>query len=126
MEVLVVSMAEFVRKSRKNKVDISDPEVEKLEKPDEGQSLEFLESKAEDKCSEQVPKSPPELPWELKRLVSAACADALPQEMVKLTSGIVYDLKLYVLGWGCSYFISDRTEAERRLWEAYRAWHGAN
>lgn len=119
-------MAEFVRKSRKNKVETSDPEVEKLQKPDGGRSLEFLELKVEGKCLEQVPKASTELPWQLERLISAACADALSQGTVKLTSGIVPDLKLYVLGWGCSYFISDRTEAERRLWEAHRAWQSTN
>ncbi len=68
----------------------------------------------------------PRLPWQLERLVSAACADALPKDTTKLTAGIVPDLNRYVLGWGCSYLVSDRTEAERRLWEAHRAWQGVN
>ncbi len=114
-------MAEFVRKSRKNKVETSDPEVEKLQKPDGGRSLEFLESKAEGKCLEQVPKTLTELPQELKRLVSAASSGVLP-EMVMLAAGLVTNFTLYVLGWNASYSVGDRAEAERRLWEAHRAW----
>lgn len=68
----------------------------------------------------------PRLPWQLERLVSAACGDVLPQGTVKLTSGLVPDLSRYVLGWGCSYLVGDRAEAERRLWEAHRAWKGVN
>ena len=68
----------------------------------------------------------PRLPWQLERLISAACADALPQGTVTLPSGFVTDLNRYVLGWGCSYLVSDRAEAERRLWQAHRAWKGVN
>ncbi len=70
--------------------------------------------------------TPERLPWQLERLISAACADALPQGTVTLPSGLVPDLNRYVLGWGCSYLVSDRIEAEKRLWEAYRAWQGVN
>lgn len=72
----------------------------------------------------EVARSETRLPWQLERLVSAACADVLPKDMTKLSSGLVPDLNRYVLGWGCTYLVSDRTEAERRLWEAHRAWQG--
>ena len=68
----------------------------------------------------------PRLPWQLERLISAACADVLPQNTVTLPSGLVPDLGRYVLGWGCSYLTGDRVEAERRLWEVYRIWQGVN
>lgn len=63
----------------------------------------------------------PRLPWQLERLISAACADVLPKDPVMLSSGLVTDLGRYVLAWGCSYLVSDRVEAERRLWQVYRA-----
>ena len=72
------------------------------------------------------PDTLPRLPWQLERLISAACADVLPKGTVTLSSGLVTDLGRYVLVWGCSYIIGDRTEAARRLWEAYRAWQGVN
>lgn len=68
----------------------------------------------------------PRLPWQLERLISAACADVLPQGTVTLGSGLVPDLGRYVLGLGCTYLTGDGTEAERRIWEVYRAWQGVN
>ena len=68
----------------------------------------------------------PRLPWELERLASTARADALPQGIVKLSSGLVPDLNRYVSSWVSSYVTSDCTEAERRLWEAHRALQGMN
>lgn len=65
------------------------------------------------------------LPWQLERLVSAASSGVLP-ETVMLATGLVTDLNRYVLGWAASYLVGDRAEAERRLWEAHRAWQGAN
>ena len=73
-----------------------------------------------------VSDSVPRLSWQLERLVSAACADALPKGTANLPSGLVPDLNRYVMGWGCSFLISDRTESERRLWEVYGAWQGTN
>ena len=73
-----------------------------------------------------APDTLPRLPWQLERLISAACADVLPQSTVTLPSGLVPDLGRYVLGWGCSYLTGDRVEAERRLWEVYRIWQGVN
>lgn len=119
-------MAEFVLKSRKNETDTYDFEVEKLEKPDDGQSLEFLESKADDILSEKTAETLPRLPWQLERLVSAAASGVLPDGTVMLSAGPVPDLGRYVLGWGCAYLVSDRGEAERRLWQVYRAWRGVN
>lgn len=68
----------------------------------------------------------PRLPWQLERLISAACADVLPKDTTTLPDGLVPDLNRYVLAWGCSYLVSDRVEAERRLWQVYRAWQGVN
>lgn len=65
----------------------------------------------------------PRLPWQLERLVSAASTGVLP-ETVMLSAGLIPDLNRYVLGWGCSYLVSDRTEAERRLWQVYEVWKG--
>jgi hypothetical protein len=71
------------------------------------------------------PDTLPRLSWQLERLISAACADVLP-ETVMLSSGLVTDLGRYVRAWGCSYLVSDRVEAERRLWEAHRTWKEPN
>ncbi len=68
----------------------------------------------------------PRLPWQLERLISAACADVLPKDPVMLSSGLVTDLGRYVLAWGCAYLVSDRIEAERRLWQVYRVWQRVN
>jgi hypothetical protein len=67
----------------------------------------------------------PRLPWQLERLISAACADVLPETVV-LPSGLVTDLGRYVRAWGCTYLVSDCQEAERRLWQVYRAWKEPN
>ena len=48
-------------RSRKNETDTHDFEVEKLEKPDDGQSLEFLESKAVGIRLEKKTPIPPEV-----------------------------------------------------------------
>lgn len=135
-------MAEFVLKSRKSEMTAPDFALEKLEKPGDSKLFEFFESKVKDirpEKSSETPKNStapaleivtkdaaPRLPWQLKRLISAACADVLPKDTAKLTAGIVPDLNRYVLGWGCAYLVSDRIEAERRLWEAHRAWKGVN
>lgn len=119
-------MAEFVMKSRKKETDTPDLELEKLEKPTKSESFEFLESKVEEIHSEKIVDALPCLPWQLERLISAACGDVLPQGTVNLTSGLVPDLGRYVLGWGCSYLTGDRTEAERRLWEAHWAWQSVS
>lgn len=119
-------MAEFVLKSRKNETNTHDFGLEKLEKPDDGQSLEFFESKVDDILPEKTADTLRRLPWQLERLVSAACADVLPNDPVMLSSGLVPNLNRYVLAWGCSYLVSDRLEAERRLWQVYRAWQGVN
>lgn len=73
-----------------------------------------------------APDAPPRLPWQLERLISAACADVLPKDTVTLPSGIVPDLGRYTLAWGCAYLVSDRAEAKRRLWQVYRAWQVVN
>ncbi len=119
-------MAEFILKSRKNETATPDFELEKLEKPEDNQLFELFESKVVDILPEKNQEVRPRLPWQLERLISAACADALPQSTVALPSGFVTDLNRYVLGWGCSYLVSDRAEAERRLWQAHRAWKGVN
>lgn len=118
-------MSEFVVKSRKNETDTHDFGLEKLEKPDDGQSLEFFESKVGDILSAKTADTLPRLPWQLERLISAACVDVLP-ETVMLSSGLVTDLGRYVRAWGCSYLVGDRDEAERRLWEAHRTWKEPN
>lgn len=68
-------------KSRKNEMDTYDLEVEKLEKPDEGQSLEFLEPKAVGIRLAKKPDTLPRLPWELERLLSAAGSNVLTAEL---------------------------------------------
>lgn len=73
-----------------------------------------------------APDAPPRLPWQLERLISAACADVLPKDTTTLPDGLVPDLGRYTLGWAAAYLVSDRVEAERRLWQVYRAWQGVN
>lgn len=68
------------------------------------------------------PDALPRLPWQLERLISAACADVLPQGTEMLGSGLVPDLGRYVMAWGCPYLTGDRDEAERRLWQVYCTW----
>lgn len=72
------------------------------------------------------PDTLPRLPWQLERLVSAAASGVLPAGTVTLSAGLVPDLNRYVLGWGCAYLVSDRAEAERRLWQVYRTGQGTN
>lgn len=94
--------------------------------PLDAETLTLLKTYKDDLLRDlTAPDALPRLPRQLERLVSAACADVLP-ETVMLSSGFVNDLNRYVLGWGCSYLIGDRTEAERRLWEAHRVWQGVN
>lgn len=95
--------------------------------PLDAETLALLKTHKDDLLRDlTAPDTPPRLSWQLERLISAACADVLPQSTVTLSSGLVPDLNRYVLGWGCSYLTSDRSEAERRLWEAYRSWQGVN
>lgn len=75
------------------------------------------------------PESPdaetlPRLPWQLERLISAACADVLPQDPMMLPSGLVPNLNRYTLGWAAAYLTSDRQEALSRLWQVRRVWQG--
>ncbi len=114
-------MAEFRFKSRKNETNTPDFEVEKLQKPDETGSLEFLESKAEGTRLAKRPDALPRLPWQLERLLGAASNDLLTADLPG-----VPDIGRYTLAWGCAYLTGDRTEAERRLWQVYRAWQGVN
>ncbi len=117
-------MSEFVVKSRKNETDTHDFGLEKLEKPDDGQLFELFESKVGDILSEKTAETLPRLPWQLERLISAACTDDVLPETVMLSSGLVTDLGRYVRAWGCTYLVSDRQEAARRLWEVYGLWKG--
>lgn len=119
-------MAEFVLKSRKNETDTHDFGLEKLEKPDDGQSLEFLELKVDDILPEKTADTIPRLPWQLERLISAAASGVLPDGTVMLASGLVPDLGRYTLGWAAAYLVGDRAEAKRRLWQVYRAWQVVN
>ena len=66
----------------------------------------------------------PRLPWQLEHLISAAACNQLPQNAVKLPSGLVTDLNRYTLGWAAAYLTSDRTEALLRLWQVRRVWQG--
>ena len=60
----------------------------------------------------------PRLPWQLERLVSAACDGALHIQV----RGIP-DPSRYVQSWALTYFTSSqRDEPLRRLWEVYQVW----
>ncbi len=115
-------MPEFAFKSRKNETANPDFKVEKLEKPDEPQSLELLEPKAAGIRLEKRPDTLPRLPWELERLLSAACLD----EPLGADVRGVLDPNRYALAWGAAYLVGDRDEALGRLWQVYRAWRGVS
>lgn len=68
-----------------------------------------------------APDTLPCLPWQLKRLLSAAGSNVLTAELPG-----VRDVGRYTLAWGCAYLTGDRAEAERRLWQVYQAWQGVN
>lgn len=114
-------MAEFALKSRKNETNTPDFEVEKLQEPTVGQSLEFLESKVTGIRLKNRPGTLPCLPWQLERVLSAASSNVLNAKLPG-----VPDVGRYTLAWGCSYLTGDRDEAEQRLWQVYRAWKGVN
>jgi TubC N-terminal docking domain len=60
----------------------------------------------------------PRLPWQLERLVEAACSGAL----VVNVHGVP-DTARYVMAWAATYMVSSqRDEPLRRLWEVYQAW----
>jgi hypothetical protein len=63
----------------------------------------------------------PCLPWQLERLLSAASSNVLTADLPG-----VPDPSAYTLAWGCAYLTGDRSEAEHRLWQVYRAWKGSN
>lgn len=67
------------------------------------------------------PDTLPRLPWQLERLLSAAGSNVLTADLPG-----VPDVGAYALAWGCAYLTGDRAEAERRLWQVYRAWQGVN
>ena len=119
-------MSEFVRRSRKNETNTPDFGLEKLEKPEGEQLLEFFEPKVEDNRPEKIADTLPRLPWQLERLLNAASSDLLPKDTTTLGDGLVTDLNRYTLAWGCTYLVGDRDEALRRLWQAHRAWRGVN
>lgn len=68
-----------------------------------------------------APDAVPRLPWQLEALLRAATSNVLTAELPG-----VPDTGRYVLAWGCAYLVSDRDEAEQRLWAVYRAWKGVN
>lgn len=68
----------------------------------------------------------PRLPWQLERLLAAANCDVLPQGLVRLEGGIVFDFQKHVLTGAATYLIGDREEALKRLWQAHRAWQGGS
>lgn len=115
-------MSEFVRRSRKNEMDTRNFEVEKLQKPDEGKSLESLEPEVRDKRPERLLNTLPRLPWQLERLLSAA---SLNEPLSADVQG-VFDVNRYVLAWGCSYLTVDQGEALKRLWRVYSQWDKTN
>lgn len=115
-------MSEFVRRSRKNETNTHDFELEKLKKPAQSQSLEFLELEVAGNHPEKMPDTVPRLPWQLERLVRAASLD----DPLRVDVRGVLDPNRYVMAWGCSYLTGDREEALARLWALYRAWKGVN
>ena len=64
----------------------------------------------------------PRLPWQLEGLLRAANSDVLPRGMTHLESGLVFDLRVYVLASAASYLLGDRDAALTRLWQAHRKW----
>ncbi|MGL4608126.1 MAG: hypothetical protein ACRCYY_00350 [Trueperaceae bacterium] len=59
----------------------------------------------------------PRLPWQLERLISAACSGAL---QIRVEG--VPDTTRYVQAWACAYLTGDRDEPLKRLWEVYKQW----
>jgi hypothetical protein len=59
----------------------------------------------------------PRLPWQLERLIAAACSGVLVLDI----RGIP-DTKRYVQAWGCEYLVGDKAESQKRLWEIYAHW----
>ena len=64
----------------------------------------------------------PRLPWQLERLIRAACSDQLPKGTMTLESGLVTDSNRYTLAWAASYLTGDRNEAVSKLWQMHRVW----
>lgn len=115
-ELLKRLQAEGTSPSLKLRLDGAPPSPETLELVKAHKS-DLLRALAE-------PQGVPRLPWQLERLVSAACSDALPKGMTALVSGNVPDLAAYVLACASSYLVgtSDRNTALTKLWAAHQAW----
>ena len=91
------------------------------------ETLALLQTHRDDLLKDlAAPDAVPRPPWQLERLISAACADVLPKDTTTLSDGLVPDLARYTLGWAAAYLVGDRVEAERRLWQVYRVWQGVN
>jgi TubC N-terminal docking domain len=60
----------------------------------------------------------PQLPWQLRQLVIAACSGVLD---ISLRG--VPNTSHYVMAWVCEYLVSSqRDEPLKRLWEVYAQW----
>lgn len=57
----------------------------------------------------------------LERLVRAAAASDRAWGPAVIESGLVLELRDYVLAWAASHLLGE-SEAEARLWAAYAAW----
>jgi hypothetical protein len=61
----------------------------------------------------------PRLPWQLERLLTAACSGVL-----SFTMSGTPDPNRYTAAWACAYLTGDRDEALKRLWQVYEEWQG--
>lgn len=104
---------------------------EDLTEDAEGEVVSNWDSQPEDVGqSAPLPSSPPmsseseklqTLPEDLRGLLEAARADRLPKGAQSLASGLVMDLRGYVLAWA-DCWPHDGAHVLRRLFEAYQVW----